>query len=139
MRCLFVHRCAGGHLGFRTHRANPRRKERDFDLIGWEVRIDDRTPDDLGVVGDYPFDDGGSFGDFSHANVFAAGDIEQHAFGTTDFDIEERRLHRRFDCLLDTVFTGTHTDCHQCFTGIFEDRLHVREIDVDDTGFGNQV
>ena len=88
MRCLVL-RGARLHLRFGLEGRNARSEERYFDLVGWEIGVYDRAPDNLRVLGYDALDDVRSLSNLGHADIFTGRYIDKDAFCTADFDIKQ--------------------------------------------------
>src|SRR5699024_9895210 len=101
--------------------------------------VDDCAEDDVGLrVGDF-LDQAGGLVDLEEAEVAAALDGEQHTVCAVDAGLQQRGGDGQFGGLDRTVLAVGRADAHQGRAGPLHDRLHVGEVQVDQSGGGDQV
>ena len=73
------------------------------------------------------------------AQVLGTGDGEQHARGTIDGALEQRAGDGLLGSVDGTGIPRRGTDTHHGGTGLLHDGLNIGEVQVDDTGDGDEV
>src|SRR6266487_1311973 len=96
-----------------------------------QSRVDDRAEGDVRRVVDCFTDAFRDLVDFEERHVFAAADVEEHAAGSTDGDVEEAARDSFFRCLLRPVASRPPSDTHQGRSRLAQDAAHVGEVNVD--------
>ena len=72
--------------------------------------------------------------DLLQAEVLAADDVEQHAAGALDADVEQRAGDRGAGGIGGAVLAAAAADRQQRRAGLAHDPAHVGEVEVDDAG-----
>src|SRR5699024_6029831 len=110
----------------------------DPDLVAEGV-VDHRTEDDVRLRVRGLLHQAGRFVDLEQAQVAAALDGQQHPVRTIDAGFQQRRGDGQLGGLYSTVVAPGGADPHQGAAGALHHRLHVGEVQVDQTGGGDQV
>ena len=108
------------------------------DLVAHAL-VDDRAEDDVRLRVGRLLDDLGRLVDLEQAQARAAGDVEQHALGAGDVDLEQRAGDRLAGGVRGAALAAGAADAHQRRAGVLHDRAHVGEVEVDQAGHGDQV
>src|SRR5579875_2018917 len=105
--------------------------DRELHLV-LHARVDHRAEDDirLGVR---------RLVDLVQGQVGAAGDVEPHAARALHGDVEQRAGDRRPGSVGGTVVARAAADGHQRRARLGHDGLHIREVEVDQAGLGDQL
>ena len=125
------------HRGAHARPVKTRGDDRDADFVA-HVRIDDSAEDQVDIRVSGFLDDGGSLVDLEEGQVGAAGDVEQDAAGAVDGDVEQLAGDGQFGGDAGAVFAGGVANCHQGSAAFGHDRAHIGEVEVDQTGDGDQ-
>src|SRR5581483_7847170 len=112
----------------------------DADLhVALQPLVDDRAEDDVRLRVRRGVDDLRRLVDLEEREVRAAGDREEDAARAVDGLLEERR-HDGLACRVRGArLAASVTDAHEGRAGVRHDRLHVGEVEVDETGHGDEV
>jgi len=84
-------------------------------------------------------DDCSSLIDIEQRQVRAAGHIEQDAAGAVNGDVQQLAGDRHLGCNAGFVLAGGVSNRHQRRAAFRHDRLHIRKVQVDQTGDGDQL
>ena len=101
--------------------------------------VDDGAEDDVRIRIRGGGDDLSGLVHLEESEVAPAGDVQQDAGRTVDRRLEQRGGNRRLRGLGGAIVAGGAADAHQCRTGLVHDRPHVGEVEVDQSGDGDQV
>src|SRR4051794_2546867 len=110
----------------------------DADLVAERV-VDDRTEDDVGVGVSGVRDQLRGFVDLEQAEVTAAGDVHQDTVRAVDRGLEQRARDGHLGRCDRAVVATRRADAHERRAGARHNRLHVGEVQVDQTGGRDQV
>ena len=101
--------------------------------------VDNGTEDDVGLGVDGVGDNVGGVADLLDAQVLGTGDGKQHARGAIDGALEQRAGDGLLGSIDGTGVPRRGTDTHHGGTGLLHDGLNIGEVQVDDTGDGDEV
>ena len=120
---------AGGIKAGRDHR------QADLIAHGW---VNDRAEDEINIrVGGF-LDNGRCLVDLEQCQTFTAGHIEQDAVSTIDGDIQQFTGDSHLGCFGGAFLTGSMPNRHERGAAFGHDGADVREIQVDQAGYGNK-
>src|SRR2546423_14048720 len=102
-------------------------------------RIDDRAKGNIGSVIDGLSNSFGDLVDFKERHIVAATNIEEHAAGTTDTDIEKTTCNGFFCRTLGPVAPLPMPDTHQCCFRVMQDAAYIRAVHVNHTRYSDYL
>ena len=110
----------------------------DLDVVLHPL-VDDRAEDDVRLGIRRGVDDLRGLVHLEQRQVRSTGDREENTARAVDGLLEQRRHDRLTSGIGRARLAGAVADAHKGRSGVGHDRLHVGEVEVDETGHGDEV
>ena len=123
----------------RSSAIEPGRHDRNLHFALPHLIIGNSTKDHLGIRIDILGYDIRRFVDLEHGHIARSGNIEEHALGAVNRQIEKRTVDRRFRRLNRPIIPGSNTDTHKSAPAVFHNGAHIGKVDIHDTGLRYEI